>query len=344
MYIDSQTIDESWEASESKKIADRLVQDVVQNSLAFTRFVRFNDQAFPPTRNSTSKRVNRAYIELRLSLEDIHRKMKDSGDISKSNDCLLSSLQHDAFLEMAEALNREYPDHHFERSGLILYKPGNYLGWHTNSTNPINRVYFVYSDKGDSSFLRYDHATNQIREDKDRPGWNIREFEAGDGIEDPLYWHAVYSYCTRISIGFRVTPANRDVAIDTAFRNGRHHLFENEWAAGLDLSPLPSGRRYAVPIRSLAHLLTPDRLQECRLREIAFQPSSGKSKPGLLPSDESIPGIVARNMVNPFGKPYRLIDGSARIERLKSEGVSSAPFYVLTFREVMQHLVVQDSA
>jgi hypothetical protein len=341
MYIDSSTIDETWAASESRKIADRLVRDVLQDSRAFTRFVRFNDQALAPTRNSTSKSVQRTYIEKRLSLEDLDRKRKESGDISKASDCLLSSLNHDAFLSMADALNAEYPSHHFERSGLMLYKSGNYLGWHTNSTNPVNRIYFVHSDRGESSFLSYDPAGNQIRDSKDRPGWNIREFEAGDGIADPLFWHAVASYCNRISIGFRVTAAVGDPMTDASAGINRRHLFANEWASGLDLSPLLAGRRYAVPIRSLAHMLTPDRLQECRLDDIACPPVSGQSTQRDL-SRDATPGIVASYMPNPLKKPYRLIDGEARVEQLLAEGETSASFYVLTFREVMQHLVVED--
>jgi hypothetical protein len=342
MYIDSRTIDENWAAGESRKIADGLVRDVLANSRAFTRFVRFDDKALPATRNSINKSLDRSYIEKRLSLDDLQHKLTTVGDISKSNDCLLTSLNHSAFLSMADALNKEYPTRHFERSGLILYKRGNYLGWHTNSTNPVNRIYFVYSDTGESSFMSYDQQHKRIRDDVDRPGWNIREFEAGDGKEDPLFWHAVYSYCNRISIGFRVTPVVASDARNSDSRIQRIHLFDNEWSDGLDLSPLLPGKRYAVPVQALQYLLTPDRLRECSFDEIAFRPPSNESTASMQKIDTSIPGIVARNMANPQNRPYRLIDGDTRVHKMLGQGKTSAQFYVLTPREVMQHMVVQD--
>jgi hypothetical protein len=140
-----------------------------------------------------------------------------------------------------------------------------------------------------------------------------------------------------------VTQSAPGVEADTRAGEGRQHVLEKEWAAGLNLSPLHAGRRYAIPIQSLQYLLTPDRLAECVLDDIACPPRQQQTRPAHKPSHD-IPGIVARNMVNPFGKPYRLIDGGDRVARLQAKGATSASFYVLSFKEVMQHLVVQDVA
>jgi len=342
MYIDSKVINESWSASESKQLADRLVQDVLRNSEAFTRFVRSNDSVLSPSQTEARRILEKPYIEKQLSLQGLGEKIQDFGDLPKNKDCFLTLLHHDVFLPIAEALTREHPNYVFSRSGLILYKQGNYMGWHTNSTNPINRIYFVYSDKGDSGFVSYDQERKAIHDDKDQQGWNIREFECGDGISDPLYWHGVYSYCNRISIGFRVVPAaNMAVSATDAAIQG-DHLFENEWESGFQFSTLQPGKRYAIPIRTLQYLLTPDRLQECRFEEIAYKNLDSATVQDNQPRETSLPGIVASGMPNPFGKPYRLIDGNKRVHRLMGEGKVKAQFFVLAAKEVLRHLEVQD--
>lgn len=342
MHIDSRIIDSAWESSESRRLADRIVHDVLRDHRRFTRAVKVNERAYAANPETDSLGLEKDHIRQMLSREEIDRKTRQYGDVSKNQDSLLYLLQHEAFAPMAQALCEEYPDYSFERSGLILYRRGNYMGWHTNSTNPINRIYFAYSDSGDSGFVHYDQALARVHDDRDEPGWNIREFEAGDGVNDPLYWHGVYSYCNRISIGFRVKPAMHATDAETGPALEGAHLFENEWAEGMQLAKLTANKRYCVPLRSLRHLLTPDRLQEVPLADIACKGADDEAGELVGDAEASLPGIVARGMPNPQGKPLRLIDGSRRLHRMLARGHSHGRFYVLTAAEVMGHLVVEE--
>ena len=45
-------------------------------------------------------------------------------------------------------------------------------------------------------------------------------------------------------------------------------------------------------------------------------------------------GIVVKDMPNPYGKMYRLVDGKYRIHKLKENGFNASKFYVLQYDEV----------
>ena len=51
--------------------------------------------------------------------------------------------------------------------------------------------------------------------------------------------------------------------------------------------------------------------------------------------DTSYPGIVVEGISNPYQLPYRLIDGKHRVQKILDSGATSAPFYLLTKREVL---------
>jgi hypothetical protein len=84
------------------------------------------------------------------------------------------------------------PSSEFAVNGHMLYPPGGYMSWHTNSNKPGLRVYAVWSETGDSGMLW--RKNGRIVVDNDKPGWNVRAFVA------PC-WHAVWSKCYRISFG-----------------------------------------------------------------------------------------------------------------------------------------------
>lgn len=89
------------------------------------------------------------------------------------------------------------------QSGFFMYKPGSYMGWHTNINDPGVRVYITYSSTGDS-FFRY-MSDGKIHTSYDEPGITIRKFNTEE--KNPL-WHCVGSNCLRISIGFKVNKRN----------------------------------------------------------------------------------------------------------------------------------------
>ncbi|QIN96758.1 hypothetical protein [Synechococcus phage S-N03] len=53
--------------------------------------------------------------------------------------------------------------------------------------------------------------------------------------------------------------------------------------------------------------------------------------------DPSFPAIVVKGTNNPYGLPYRLIDGKHRVQKLWDEGTLEAPFYVLTEDQLMDY-------
>lgn len=87
-------------------------------------------------------------------------------------------------------------------SGHLLYPPGSYMGWHTNSKVPGWRIYVNYAEQEGRSFFRYrDPDTGKVITLNDRP-WNIRIFKIS---RDRPLWHAVYSETNRFSMGYMVT-------------------------------------------------------------------------------------------------------------------------------------------
>ena len=87
------------------------------------------------------------------------------------------------------------PDLSLQGSGYFIYPPDGYMGWHTNSDRPGRRIYASWSETGDSGMLWW--RDGRVVVDKDEQGWNIRTFVT------PC-WHAVWSKCWRVSIGFWV--------------------------------------------------------------------------------------------------------------------------------------------
>lgn len=56
-------------------------------------------------------------------------------------------------------------------------------------------------------------------------------------------------------------------------------------------------------------------------------------------ADPSYPGIVVEGMQNPAGKPFRLIDGRRRLNKLKTLGVVEYPFYIFPLEAVRPFIV-----
>lgn len=102
-------------------------------------------------------------------------------------------------LEVVQRVAKSFPGKCVNPSGHWYYPPDGYMGWHTNSDAPFERVYLVYSDTGDSWFMYYDE--NGFTCHKDDPGWNVYQFTTP---KDPLFWHAVMSHCNRFSFGFKI--------------------------------------------------------------------------------------------------------------------------------------------
>jgi hypothetical protein len=80
-------------------------------------------------------------------------------------------------------------------SGRMIYPCGGYMDWHTNGDWPGQRMYAAWSENGNSGMLWFKDGKTVV--DYDKPGWNIRTFKCPE-------WHAVFSKCWRVSIGWHL--------------------------------------------------------------------------------------------------------------------------------------------
>lgn len=105
---------------------------------------------------------------------------------------------------LVKGLLEMYPDYNISQSGDFLYNNNNGLmGWHTNADALYERVYFTYSETGDSFFRYYDYETDSIVTSYDNKGVTVRRFNVNLG-EGKYLWHCVGSKCYRTSFGFRM--------------------------------------------------------------------------------------------------------------------------------------------
>lgn len=88
-------------------------------------------------------------------------------------------------------------------SGNGWYPEDSYMGWHTNRCTPGLRIYCNWASESGKSGLYYhyegyDTGRNVLL---DSEGWNFRMFSTDHHLK---FWHAVFSHCDRVSLGFRV--------------------------------------------------------------------------------------------------------------------------------------------
>jgi hypothetical protein len=103
--------------------------------------------------------------------------------------------------ERVRELITDPPGVDFVVSGHLFYRPGGYMGWHTNSRVPGWRIYVTYAEEPGKSFFRYrDPNTGKVVTSWD-DGWDLRGFDADR--RRPL-WHSVYSGTNRFSFGYRL--------------------------------------------------------------------------------------------------------------------------------------------
>ena len=94
-----------------------------------------------------------------------------------------------------------YPDRQVVGSGHYYYPKTGYMGWHTNSNQPDDRLYITYASEDKKSFFRY-YVDGKVVTDYDNKGFNFRTFSLSD--KEPYFWHCVGSECDRFSFGYRL--------------------------------------------------------------------------------------------------------------------------------------------
>ena len=104
------------------------------------------------------------------------------------------------FIHLAKKL---YPNRSIYVSGNFYYPPTGFMGWHTNSDAPCDRIYITWASESGKSFFRYKDGINgDIITDYDDAGITIRRFKVTGG--PPHLWHCVGSECDRLSFGLRL--------------------------------------------------------------------------------------------------------------------------------------------
>ena len=105
--------------------------------------------------------------------------------------------------ELWELLKKHFKKVYYRR-GWNWWKPQNWMAYHTNAEiTDYWRVYFVWADEDNKSFLRYyDRDNDKVITAWDKKGWNINYFKIGKkGNDNP---HCIWSDCNRLSAGFKV--------------------------------------------------------------------------------------------------------------------------------------------
>jgi len=96
-----------------------------------------------------------------------------------------------------KTFNNEY-----DYSGIFWYPVNGFCGWHTNSDAPGERIYVVWNEEDNKSFLRYkDIETGEIVTKWEKRGWQVNRFTIGSA--DKPFWHCIGTYTNRLSFGFR---------------------------------------------------------------------------------------------------------------------------------------------
>lgn len=90
-----------------------------------------------------------------------------------------------------------------EARGVVLYRPGGRMDWHTNSESPGRRYYFVYNwGAGSRFYYRCGRDRGVLLEP---PGWHLKQFEPVG--EPPYLWHAITADSWRLTIAYRKNQA-----------------------------------------------------------------------------------------------------------------------------------------
>ena len=144
------------------------------------------------------------FIEPKVSLEDLNNIKINYNDLNVAKDISdninrISYFKDNIYFEnILKEIKKKYPNHNINCTGLFLYPPNAYCGWHTNSNLLGNRLYLSYCVDDNKSFFRYiDPETNELCTKWEKKGWNVNEFTVNTKKK---LWHCVYSSTIRLSI------------------------------------------------------------------------------------------------------------------------------------------------
>ena len=134
-------------------------------------------------------------------LDNLTEDKINSKDLSISNNGNMISFENLGITQkILYSIQQIFPKNRVNSSGFFHYPPTGYMGWHTNSNFPCQRLYLTYTKELNKSFFRY-KKDSKIFTDYDDKGLTVRLF---DVKENPLFWHCVGSETDRLSFGFSI--------------------------------------------------------------------------------------------------------------------------------------------
>jgi hypothetical protein len=91
----------------------------------------------------------------------------------------------------------------------MYYPPEGFIGWHNNGNAPGYNIVITYSRTGQGSFYSYDLNTKEIKEYKDKQGWNVKVGYFGRFSEpERVYWHSARTDCDRLTLSYIIYDKN----------------------------------------------------------------------------------------------------------------------------------------
>lgn len=228
-------------------------------------------------------------------------------------------------------------------SGFYYYPKNAFCGWHTNSDNVGKRTYLIWTEEDNKSFFRhFDSKTGNLITKYDKKGWKINQFEAKDG-EDCL-WHCVGSQTNRISMGFRTVDEshflfdkkilylNGSSKSDYGFSNMLGGCHITTCKDGLNWR-IMTNMDHRIPLKLFDDIYYGNQIIELDLDIVSWK---CKDKPELKHDeyydslDTELPCLAVETFINPHVLPFRAIDGSHRLCKLKREGKKTAKFFIIS--------------
>ena len=236
-------------------------------------------------------------------------------------------------------------------TGFYYYPIGGFCGWHTNSDNPGKRFYITWSEDTGNNFFRYiDCDTGECITKFDRGGWNLNQFEARS--DKPL-WHCVGCKSRRVSIGFKLEPehwlkehykhfkpTNEFSKGTNSFNNMYNACHSLKYSENSDdkLDWTFDGKTGVVPLRLFDNIFFEDTV-DIPLCYISWKCKDKITLKDFNPVNDALPCVLVKTKKNPHNLPFRAIDGSHKLCKLKNKGADTAKALIINESDFIEKLV-----
>lgn len=239
-------------------------------------------------------------------------------------------------------------------TGFYYYPIGGFCGWHTNSDNPGKRFYLTWSEQEGHNYFRYiDCDSGECITKFDKKGWSLNQFEARS--DKPL-WHCVGCKTRRVSIGFKLEPEHWlndhfmyfDPTCEISkgnnsfnnMYNACHSLTRSDDSAD-NLDWTFDGFTGRVPLRLFDHIFF-EVTTDIPLCQISWKCKDNITLKDFNPVNDALPCVLVNTTKNPHNLPFRAIDGSHKLCKLKNKGADTAKALIIDESTFIEKLIELD--